>query len=200
VTFSTTAFGTASGANSQTVVTFPKQTLRAIKIKQLGKANSGNWWSINEFDSDCAVAPSQVPVLPVGTCSVAGWTETSNVNASAASSGDDGNLATRWTTGRAMQVGDYYQVDFAGAIYATGITLNNTQTSANDFASKYALYGSNDGVTWDQTPFAQGNGTASSTTISFPKRQLTAIRVQVVTTTSNYWSIGDVQMAGCSLN
>ncbi|HTA20690.1 MAG TPA: discoidin domain-containing protein, partial [Polyangia bacterium] len=201
VNFSTTAFGTAAGANSQTVVIFPKQTLRAIKIKQTGTSNKSNWWSINEFDSDCAVAPSQVAVLPVGTCSTSGWSATSNVNAAAASSADDGNLSTRWTTNRAMQIGDYYQVNFGGAIYATGITLNNTQTSTNDFATSYALYGSTDGVTWDQTPFASGNGAASSTTINFAKRQLTAIRVQIVTVSgSNYWSIGDVQMASCTLN
>jgi hypothetical protein len=201
VNFATTAFGTAAGANSQTVVIFPKQTLRAIKIKQTGTSNKANWWSINEFDSDCAVAPSQVPVLPVGTCSTSGWSATSNVNAAQAALADDGNLGTRWTTNRAMQIGDYYQVNFGGAIYATGITLNNTQTSTNDFATSYALYGSTDGVTWDQTPFASGNGSASSTTINFAKRQLTAIRVQIVTVSgANYWSIGDVQMASCTLN
>jgi hypothetical protein len=58
VTFSSVAFATASGA-PQTVVTFPTQTLRAVKLKQVGTANRTHYWSIHELDTDCQLAPAR---------------------------------------------------------------------------------------------------------------------------------------------
>jgi hypothetical protein len=132
----------------------------------------------------------------VDYCDRSHWTATASINAITAPQGEDGNLTTRFTTGRPMQVGDYYQVDFAGTAYLTAVTLNNTQTSPSDYAKSFDLYSSPNGMTW--TKFASGPGADNSTTISFAKISMRYIRVQVGTASQNaglYFSIGEFQVA-----
>lgn len=134
----------------------------------------------------------------VNYCDRAHWTPSASVNGNTAPQGVDGDLTTRFTTGRPMQVGDYYQVDFTGAPYLTAVTLNNTQTSGSDYAITFNLYSSPNGVNW--TNFASGPGAMNSTTISFAKTSMRYIRVQVATASQNaglYFSIGEFQVA-CS--
>jgi hypothetical protein len=134
----------------------------------------------------------------VNYCDRTRWTPSASVNANTAPQGVDGDLTTRFTTGRPMQVGDYYQVDFTGAPFLTAVTLNNTQTSGSDYAITYNLYSSPNGVSW--TNFASGPGAMNSTTISFAKTSIRYIRVQVATANPNtglYFSIGEFQVA-CS--
>ena len=134
----------------------------------------------------------------VDYCNRSHWTETASINASTAPQGADGNLTTRFTTGRPMQVGDYYQVDFTGTAYLTAVTLNNTQTSPSDYAMNFDLYSSPNGATW--TKFASGPGAANSTTISFAKTSMRYIRIEVGTASQNaglFFSIGEFQVA-CS--
>ena len=134
----------------------------------------------------------------VNYCDRARWIATASINGSSAPQGIDGDLTTRFTTGRPMQAGDYYQVDFTGAPSLTAVTLNNTQTSGSDYAITYDLYSSQNGVSW--TNFASGPGAMSSTTISFAKTSTRYIRVQVATPSQNtglFFSIGEFQVA-CS--
>jgi hypothetical protein len=132
----------------------------------------------------------------VDYCDRGRWTETASINASTAPLGNDGDLTTRFTTGRPMQAGDYYQVDFTGTVYLTAVTLNDTQTSGSDYASSYDLYSSSSGATW--TKFASGPGAPNSTTISFAKTSMRYVRVQVATASPNpglFFSIGEFQVA-----
>jgi hypothetical protein len=151
-----------------------------------------DWLEIVNTGTSCQAAAT-------GTCNKAGWTETASVNSSNAASGDDGSYSTRFTTGRAMAVGDYYQVTFGGTVYLDSITLDNTQVGSNDYAAAVDLYGSTDGTTFDTMPFATGTG-SSHMTISFSKRLVKAVRAKVKTANSNgnWWSIGEFD-AACTL-
>jgi hypothetical protein len=153
-----------------------------------------DWIEIINSGTTCAAAAT-------GTCTESAWIESASANNGGASAGDDGNTATRYTTNRAMAVGDYYQVDFTGPVFLTSIKLDNTNDgSANDFASKFDLYASMDGSSWSKI-VSGAAGSANSTTISFPKTQMRYARVQINTTGStNYWSIGEFNGGGCTLN
>ena len=134
----------------------------------------------------------------VNYCDRTRWIPSASVNGTTAPQGIDGDLTTRFTTGRPMQAGDYYQVDFTGTPSLTAVTLNNTQTSGSDYAITFSLYSSPNGMTW--TNFASGPGAMNSTTISFAKTSTRYIRVQVATPSQNaglYFSIGEFQVA-CS--
>jgi hypothetical protein len=198
VTFEATPFATKAGTVDQTVITFAPRTMRAVRLKQVGGSRS-SWWSIHEFDTDCAVAPDQsAPPPPAGSCDRNKWIESASVNNAAAASAADGNGGSRYTTNRTMAVGDHYQIDFTGVVKLSQIVLNNTSTSSGDYPGGYAVYGSMDGVNFDATPFVTGTGAANQTIITFAQRSVKAVRIKVTATRSNYWSIGEFE-AACTL-
>jgi hypothetical protein len=134
----------------------------------------------------------------VNYCDRTRWIATASVNAASAPQGVDGDLTTRFTTLRPMQAGDYFQVDFTGAVHLTSVTINNTQTSPDDYATTFTVYSSANGTTW--TSVASGPGVTKMTTISFAKTQMRYVRVQVTTVNPNpglYYSIGELQVV-CS--
>jgi hypothetical protein len=136
--------------------------------------------------------------MAVNYCDRTKWIPNSSVNPASAAQGIDGNLTTRFTTLRPMQAGDYYQVDFTGAVNLTAVTSNNTQTSPDDYAATFTVYSSTNGTTW--TMVASGPGVKNMTTISFAKTQMRYVRLQVTTANPNtglYYSIGEFQVA-CS--
>jgi hypothetical protein len=135
-----------------------------------------------------------------GTCDESRWTESASVNASTAGAGNDSNLGTRFTTGRAMSVNDSYTVDFQGTVKLSQLVLDSTQTSANDFPGKLAVLGSTDGTSFGLTLAANVSGAANKTTITFPVTVVRAVRIVVTAanTNGNYWSIGELTGA-CSL-
>jgi hypothetical protein len=197
VNFSSSSFATASGKSDQTVVTFPMQTLRALKIRQIGTSNGGHYWSIHEFDTDCAIATA-APPAPVGTCDATKWIQTASANNVDSGKAIDLDTGTRWTSARNMVVGDYYQVNFTGMVKLSQLTLNNVSVANGDYPSTYAVYGSADGTTFDTTAFVTGSGANNQTVINFAQRSVKAVRVKVTGARSNWWSIGELQ-AACAL-
>jgi hypothetical protein len=137
-------------------------------------------------------------VPSTGLCQPSLWNVTASTNASGAFSAVDGNLTSRWTTNRAAMPGDYFQVDFTGNVNLSSITLNNSQTSSGDSPAQYAVYSSQDGITFNSTPFLTGSGTANQTTMTFPQESLRAIRIVATSSSSSWWSIGELQ-TNCSL-
>ena len=53
-TFGATAFANGNGAVNSTVINFGQQTVRAVRIKELG-SKAGIWWSIGEFQTVCSL-------------------------------------------------------------------------------------------------------------------------------------------------
>ena len=133
-----------------------------------------------------------------GLCQPSMWTLSASDNSAAADNGIDGDLTARWTTASTMQVGDYYQIDFQGAVKLSTVTLDNTQTSGGDYAGTLALYTSQDGVTFSSTPVDTSPGAAGQTVFSFPQESMRAIRIKVTAARSAWWSIGEIQ-TDCSL-
>jgi F5/8 type C domain len=52
-TFGGTPIATGAGSTNTTVINFPQVTVSAVKIKQVGTANSMHWWGICEFQVAC---------------------------------------------------------------------------------------------------------------------------------------------------
>jgi hypothetical protein len=130
------------------------------------------------------------------TCgSPAAWTESASRNSVGAGQATDNDLTTRWTTSGAMAAGDSFTENFGSTVTLKSITLNNTQTSANDYPAAMELYASADGTSFEATPFASGNGAPSSTTISFSAKSMKAVKVKIKTVNAyaNWWSIGEFQ-------
>jgi hypothetical protein len=134
-----------------------------------------------------------------GVCTPSLWNVTSSVNGTAGLV--DGNLVNRWTSGRAMQVGDYVQVDFLGNVNLSSITLNNSLTSGADYPAKYAVYTSMDGVNFSSTPVVTASGVLNNATAAtFATESVRAIRIQITSAGStNWWSIGELQ-TDCNLD
>jgi hypothetical protein len=138
----------------------------------------------------------------VNHCDYKNW----NASASATDAGStivrgiDGNLATRWSSGRSQDGTDWYQVNFGGAVKLTNITLNNTaDNSSNDYPRAYAVYGSTDGVTFSGTPFGTGTGATNSTVINFAQQIVMAIKIKDTgSVIGTWWSIGELQTT-CSM-
>jgi hypothetical protein len=144
------------------------------------------------------VVNSDSTVPQTGLCQPSLWNVTASVNSSDASNAVSSSGSDRWSTNRAMKVGDYYQIDFTGTVHLSTLTMDNRGGSPNDFPATYAVYSSSDGCTFSSTPFATGSGTPTQTVISFPEETVRAIRIKVTATTSNYWSILNFQ-TDCSL-
>jgi hypothetical protein len=142
--------------------------------------------------------------LPTDFCNPINWKATTDSTSSSSVPGQgvDGNLGSRWTSGRIQDGTDWYQVNFPGRIKLSEITLNNTgDNSSNDYPRGYAVYGSEDGVNFSSTPFATGMGTPGSTVIDFAEHTVMAIRINDTGSVNGaliWWSIGEFQ-TNCSV-
>ncbi|HXI55765.1 MAG TPA: discoidin domain-containing protein, partial [Polyangia bacterium] len=137
-----------------------------------------------------------------GTCNRTGWTSwvSASQPSTSPASAMDGDINSRWTTGRLQDGTDWFAVDFGGLVKLSSITLSTPWTATNDYPGGYAIYGSADGNTFDTTPFVTGKGVPGKQTISFSQRTVHAVRIKQTGTanSSSWWSIGDFQ-AACSL-
>jgi hypothetical protein len=138
----------------------------------------------------------------VNHCDYKSWTATASATdaGSAIPRGIDGDLTTRWSSGRGQDGTDWYQVNFGGTVKLTKITLNNTSdNSSNDYPRAYAVYGSTDGAIFSGSPFATGTGTVGSTVISFAEQIVMAIKIKDTgSVVGTWWSIGELQTT-CSM-
>jgi hypothetical protein len=105
---------------------------------------------------------------------------------------------TRWATNKGQVSTDYYAVDFGGTVKLTKITLNNA-SYPGDYPGAYAVYTSTDGTTFGTTAIATGNGTSSTTVITFSQRSVRAVRVNLTANRgTTWWQIAEFQV-DCTL-
>ena len=117
---------------------------------------------------------------------------TASLNAGNAGAALDGNLDSRWDTGRPMKPGDWFILDLGMEAQVTGLTLD-TRNSSNDFPRGYRVYVSFDGGNWGQ-PIVTGKGTEPVTEIRFDE-PVRARFIKIVQTGSHddwYWSIHEL--------
>jgi len=106
----------------------------------------------------------------------------------------DGNLGTRWDTGRGMKPGDWFVLDLGVESTVKGLTLDATG-SANDYPQGYEVYVSFDGGSWGK-PVVTGKGTEPVTEIKFTKPVRTRF-VKILQTGSSdswFWSIHELKV------
>ena len=106
----------------------------------------------------------------------------------------DGNLGTRWDTGRGMKPGDWFVLDLGVESTVKGLTLDATG-SANDYPQGYEVYVSFDGGSWGK-PVVTGKGTEPLTEIKFTKPVRTRF-VKILQTGSSdswFWSIHELKV------
>ncbi|TJY41550.1 fibronectin type III domain-containing protein [Cohnella pontilimi] len=102
----------------------------------------------------------------------------------------DGNMSTKWTTGKPMVPGQYFTVDMKSAKRFSRVVLRLNQGD-NDYARGYEVYVSNDGTDWGN-PIASGAGTSSVITVDLANPQ-TARYIKVVQTgrASAWWAVSE---------
>jgi len=117
-----------------------------------------------------------------------------SLNSNNAGRAIDGQLGTRWETGRGMKPGDWFVVDLGVESTIKGLTLD-TRNSSNDYPRGYEVYVSFDGGSWGK-PVLTGKGTDPLTKITFesPVRTRFVKIVQTGSSDSWFWSIHELKL------
>ncbi|WP_073836093.1 discoidin domain-containing protein [Micromonospora sp. CB01531] len=123
------------------------------------------------------------------------WTVSASASNATEPAGNaiDGDPATRWSTGRGMQLGDWFQVDLGSAQTFNQVVLDTTGSSG-DSPRGYELFVSNDGTNWGQ-PIATGPGSPVNK-ILIPQVTGRYIRVVNQGDAGNWWSIHELNVLG----
>ena len=118
-----------------------------------------------------------------------GWTAVgSPTGGDVAANALDGNTATRWSTGKAMTNGMYFQVDMQSPKTFDQVAL--TAGGANDYPRSYDVFVSNDPNSFG-TAVASGPGAGVSVTAKFPAKTARYIRFVQTGTATSWWSIAE---------
>ncbi len=105
----------------------------------------------------------------------------------------DGDPKTRWSTGAAMRLGDWFAVDLGAETDVKGLILH--AGAATDYPRGYRVYISADGRSWGRA-IVTGLGTRSPTQIVFPKPVRTR-HIRIVQTGRSYrywWGIAELEV------
>ena len=124
------------------------------------------------------------------------WTWTASGEPENALKVCDGDRATRWSTGKPQEPGQYLQFD-AGTNYRFSLMVLDTEASQNDFPHQYEVRTSNDGMHWSN-PVARGGG-KPLLMINFPAGT-SARFVRILQTAppkgGNFWSVHELAVYG----
>jgi len=110
----------------------------------------------------------------------------------------DGNIKTRWSTGKPMREGSWYMLDLGWEQEIRQITLD-AGTSRNDYPRSHEVYVSRDKEDWG-APVAKGPGKKTVVDVEFKPKTGRFIKiVQTGRARRNFWSIHDLRINGRSL-
>lgn len=123
------------------------------------------------------------------------WTATST-SADPVANLIDGDMGTRWSAGKPMSPSpeQSFTIDMKVLTSINSIEMDSTGSN-NDYARGYALYVSNDGVTWG-SPIATGVGTNRLITIDFAPHVARFFKIVQTGTNSSWWSVHEVRVYG----
>jgi hypothetical protein len=118
---------------------------------------------------------------------------TASANGGEANRAIDGKPDSRYTTGKFMEPGMWFQIELEKETPVTGLQLD-TLNSVNDYPRGYEDTVSKDGKEWSQ-PVAKGNGKNPITEIQFSATPAKFIRImQLGSAPGNFWSIHELQV------
>lgn len=122
------------------------------------------------------------------------WTPTAIADADGdpPSNAIDGDPATRWSTGRGMAPGDWFELDLGGVQSFDEVVLD-AAASSQDFARSYEIQVSDDGAEW--RPIARGSG-QTVTTARFPTVEARYLRIVNDSSSGSWWSIHELNLFG----
>jgi len=122
------------------------------------------------------------------------WVFSASENSKEAGRAFDGNPKSRWSTNKAREVGQWFQVDMGKSYEVSRLTMDTTD-SKNDFPKQFELRKSDDGETWSE-PIYSGNG-QTVINIDLPPKTVTRfLRVVQKTAQGGYWSIHELNVYG----
>lgn len=104
----------------------------------------------------------------------------------------DGKPSTRWSTGRGMRPGDWFELDL-GAKRRFDELVVDAGASIQDFARSYEIRVSGNGNDW--RPVARGTG-QTVTTVRFPPVEARYVRIVNRGTSGSWWSIHELKLYG----
>jgi len=133
----------------------------------------------------------QVPSIAL---SRTGWVASASSSNGAPANAVDGNLTTRWSTGKPQANGEWFQLDMKQTQSFSKLTLD-ASTSSSDYPRGYQVFVSNDGTTWGNA-IATGAGTAALVTITFPQQTARYLRIVETGSASSWWSIHELTVYG----
>ena len=108
----------------------------------------------------------------------------------------DANLATRWSTGKAMAAGMYYQVDMGSSNTISQVVMDSNGSA--DYARAYSVYVTDD-IANLGAPVAQGTAATTPITVSCTPKSGRFIRVVLGTVpagVTSWWSIHEFNAYG----
>jgi mono/diheme cytochrome c family protein/glucose/arabinose dehydrogenase len=121
------------------------------------------------------------------------WNVTASENSESAKNAIDGNLQTRYDTGKSMRPGMWYQIELPEAKKLVGIMLDSA-SSIRDYARGLEVRLSMDGKTWSE-PIPKKSVTTPKTTVNWPEQKTRFIRItQTGKTPKWYWSIHSLEL------
>ena len=124
-----------------------------------------------------------------------GWIASASINNASPQNAIDGNPNTRWdTSGPQTGVNQWFSVNMRQPVTFNTVILD-TSGSPGDWPAAYAVYVSDDGVSWGE-PIATGTQPVSVVIITLPVTTAQYIRIsQTGSGKSLYWSIHEFYLA-----
>jgi hypothetical protein len=98
----------------------------------------------------------------------------------------DGNIATRWSSGRAQAGNEFFKIDLGSVGCVSQVRV---VTSGTDFAASYTVSVSTDDVNYITIAKGPGNNLLQ---IRFLNRLARYIRINQVGTSTSWWSIDEL--------
>jgi beta-glucanase (GH16 family) len=109
----------------------------------------------------------------------------------------DGGLATRWSSGKPMTGGEWFQIDLGSVQSFNRIALHSGD-SVHDYARGYRILISNNGTDWaTQAPVAVASGNSPAIDVSLASAvSARFVRIVQTGTASYWWSIAELNLYG----
>jgi hypothetical protein len=103
----------------------------------------------------------------------------------------DGDLTTRWSSGRGQGPGTWLSVDLGSARDFNQVVMN-AGTSAGDYVRTYQVETSADGLTW--TAVARGQGSTGEMVIPLPPTTTRHLRIASEAPSGSWWSVSELNL------
>lgn len=126
------------------------------------------------------------------------WTLTASHNEKGLASAVDGEIKTRWETGKYQVPGMWLRVEFPEATMITGLRLDSRR-STRDYPRGYKVEVSEDGENWSK-PVSEGKGSNPITELTFKPVRAKHLRItQTGAVKGLFWSIHELDIFRAAL-